>query len=206
VYGYFYASLISKHDSNPTTTRKVTVMSIRIRSTIVGLLCAAGLVLTACDTPPPVPSTVPSDVAAIGNTAIGKALANFGYTPVSNLYKNKQVVGYVYVACGKQTNLSKCGQNRHQEAKTDKPVIYVDSKGNITQIEGKPASGYIWNVYSTVPANLQSFGTLSATDQQKIFKIMPEVMAHYDEGAISNLQELLVPGVGQITAWSQFGG
>lgn len=180
-------------------------MSIRIRSTIVGLLCIAGLALAACSEPPSVPSTVPSDVVAISSTSTGKALASFGYTPVSNLYKDKQIVGYIYVACGTQTNLDKCGENRHKLAKTQKPVFYVDIKGVIQKIEGQPPSGRIWNVYSNVPKTLQAFGTLSATDQKKVFQIMPQVMPQYDAGSFQNDQVILLSGIGQVTVWSEYG-
>lgn len=166
---------------------------------LVTTLVLAALV-SACGATPP-----PPDIAKIQATPLGQALKALGYTPVSSqLDDNGNLSGYVYVNCGNDANLSRCGSNMHSLGTSERPNIYATTTGKITQLEG-PVSNRSRTYRVNVPASYQDYMSLNEQQRRDLLSIMPEVAraVGIPYGRYTSPASQISTKIGIVNAWVQ---
>jgi hypothetical protein len=149
-----------------------------VKSSLVVLGLGLGL-LVGCSKAAPINTTVPNNIASIEAGQPGASLKQFGYTPVTGWYQNHKRVGYVYVACGNETNVSKCGSDLHNKGTMSHPNVYV-IQGKVLQLEGPhDSSNDDRSYYLKVPPAWQNFAALTHVQQKQLLGIMPEAAKAY---------------------------
>jgi len=151
---------------------------------------AAVVSLAACGASGSKQANVPDNVTQLMSTPVGKALAasGFGYTPVVNLYDQKNKVdGAIYVNCGQPAvNLTACADDLNRQASMQHPNVYVvDNK--VVKLQGP----YV-NTMSTlsywvaVPDAYQKFDKLSKAEQRGLLGIMPQIKSAIPQPGTNN--------------------
>lgn len=154
----------------------------------------------ACGTADPVDTNPPANIAAVQDTPIGKSLQQYGYTPVHESISKDQTTVYIFVACGKETNISACGSDMHNKGTMERPNIYVEN-GKIFTLEGPHTSEHDdRSYYVSVPSAYQDFVALTPEQQQKLLGIMPEIAQAVGEPTFGN-GSVVATSIGQVNAW-----
>jgi hypothetical protein len=172
-----------------------------MRKYLGAALLAIGLCLVAACSAPSVPANVPSNVAAIQRSTIGKVLKTYGYIPVYVLGNN----AYIYVAnCPEQNgsvDLGTCSSSIYNEGSLTRPNLYVND-GKIVYMQG-PHDGSTddRSYWSTVPVSFQNFAGLTLLHQGLLLNtVIPAIKKALGQPDDSGYRSLYVANVGQIYA------
>lgn len=145
------------------------------RRIIVLLSAVLALLCTACDVGSNTPSSVniPSNIAQVQSSPVGKALKPYGYLPVAQVTYKDKAKGVIYVDCGHERDLTKCAANMHNTVSASRPNVYVVDN-SVISLEGSRVGARAQNYYLTVPKHYQQFDQLSKTKQQQLLGAMAQ--------------------------------
>lgn len=176
-------------------------MRFCLRALIIGAgLAAVAALAIACESVPRFAVTIPSNISFLKAVEPGASLAQYGYTPVVNLYnQDGKANGYIAVVCP-TANLMQCGRNRANEGTMSRPVVYVVN-GLIFVLQGPHASSSdVRRYFVAVPVAYQNFGKLTAAQQRQLLYVMPEVKHAIGDPADERLREVML-SIGHATVW-----
>jgi hypothetical protein len=139
-------------------------------------------------------------IEQLRSTAIGRTLQNMGYTPLASWSENDTVIGYTYVACGDEANLSACNDTARETASMALPNFYVNPEGKVIGLEGPVATNSRWNYYMLVPESYQDFANLSPRKQQELLSALTQVCTHIgDPDGSRDGETAILTSIGAVT-------